>query len=109
MARALLTVAIALHLAGVAIACFGELRHRASLARYGALFLLAGWTGELATLIVLGVMARAFPLRTGPEYLLVLGWVVLTLHLDLWFRLRVRAAALVLPPVAGLMVISAFL
>ena len=109
MARVFLTVAIALHVAGVAIACLGELRHRASLARYGAFFLLGGWAGELATLIALGAGAQAFPLRTGPEYLLVLGWFVLTIHLDLWFRLNVRAAALVLPPVAGLMVISSFL
>jgi ABC-type uncharacterized transport system permease subunit len=63
----------------------------------------------LITLIVRGVTVAAFPLRTGPEYLLVLGWFVLTLHLLLWFRLHVRAAALVLPPVAGLMVLSAFL
>ena len=109
MARVLLTVALALHVAGVALAALGELRHRASLSRYGAFVLVAAWAGELATLIVLGMGASAFPLRTGPEYLLVLGWFVLTLHLVLWFRSEVRAAALVLPPVAALMVLSAFL
>jgi ABC-type uncharacterized transport system permease subunit len=73
------------------------------------LLLVGAWAGELATLIVLGLSAAAFPLRTGPEYLLVLGWFVLTLHLVLWFRSEVRAAALVLPPVAALMALSAFL
>ena len=109
MARALLMVALALHVAGVALAAVGELRHRTLVSRSGALVLVAAWIGELTTLIVLGGTAAAFPLRTGPEYLLVLGWFVLTLHLVLWFRSHVRAASLVLPPVAGLLVLSAFL
>lgn len=109
MARVLLTVALILHLAGVVFAALGELRHRASLSRAGGFVLLAANAGELLTLIVLGVTAGAFPLRTGPEYLLALGGFVLTLHLVLWFRLQVRAAALVLPPVALLMVLSAYL
>jgi len=109
MARVLLTAAFASHVAGVVLAAFGELRHRAGVSRWGAFVLLAAWAGELITLIARGVKAEAFPLRSGPEYLLVLGWFVLTLHLDLWFRLRVRAAALVLPPISGLMVLAAYL
>ena len=109
MARVVLAAALALHVAGVALAAAGELRNRAPLSRWGAFLLAAAWAGELSTLIVLGVDASAFPLRTGPEYLLALGWFVLTLHLALWFRSNVRAAALVLPPVAGLMVLSSFL
>jgi len=108
MARVFLTIALALHLAGVALAAIGELRHRARLSRSGAVLLLLACFAEFITLIVLGVSAAAFPLRTGPEYLLALGWFVLTLHLVLWFRSDVRAAALVLPPVSGLMVLSAF-
>lgn len=109
MARVLLTVALAFHVAGIVLAAIGELRHRAFVSRSAAFVLVAAWAAEFATLIVRGVTAEAFPLRTGPEYLLVLGWFVLTLHLDLWFRLRVRAAALVLPPVSGLMVLAAHL
>ena len=86
MARTLLLLALALHLAGVALAAIGELRPFPFVSRSGALVLAAAWAGELVTLIVLGVTAAAFPLRTGPEYLLVLGWFVLTLHLVLWFR-----------------------
>jgi ABC-type uncharacterized transport system permease subunit len=93
----------------VALAALGELRGKAALARAGGFVLLAGNAGELLTLIVIGLTAAAFPLRNGPEYLLALGGFVLTLHLVLWFRLRVRAAALVLPPVALLMVLSAYL
>jgi len=71
--------------------------------------LAAAWAGLLMTLIVLGVAAGAFPLQNGPEYLLGLGWFVLTLHLGLWFRSQVHAAALVLPPIALLLALSAFL
>lgn len=109
MARVFLTVALALHVAGVALAALGELRHRVAVSRLGAVVLLSAWVAELLTLIVLGMTGEAFPLRTGPEYLLALGWFVLMLHLVLWFRGQVRAAALVLPPVAALMVLCAFL
>jgi ABC-type uncharacterized transport system permease subunit len=109
MARVLLTVALAFQLVGVALAAIGELRHKVSLSTFGAVALLLAWAVELVTIIAVGVTAGAFPVRTGPEYLLVLGWFVLTLHLILWFRMHVRAASLVLPPVAGLMVLSAFL
>src|SRR5258705_843332 len=105
MARVLLTIALALHAAGVALAAMGELRHRSSVSSAGTFALVSAWATELISLIVLGVSGAAFPLRTGPEYLLVLGWFVLTLHLVLWFRSRVRAAPLVLPPVAGLLIL----
>jgi len=109
MARVVLAAALAFQVAGVALAVFGELKNRVSWSRWAAFALVAAWAGELATLVILGVHAQAFPLRTGPEYLLALGWFVLTLHLLLWFRSQVKAAALVLPPVAGVMVLSAFL
>ncbi len=110
MARALLTLALAFHAVGAALALFGELRHRGALARSGAFALLGAWGVELGALVVLafGVTPAVLPLRDGPEYLLVLGWFVLTLHLHLWFRLRVHAAALVLPPVAGLMLLASY-
>jgi len=109
MARVVLTVAFAFHVAGVALAALGELRGRAPVSRWGASLLTVAWAGELATLVILGLSTSAFPLRSGPEYLLGLGWFVLTLHLALWFKLRIRAAALVLPPVAGAMVLGAVL
>src|SRR5262245_46239331 len=108
MARALLMVALALHVTGAALAAIGELRQRAFVSRSGAYLLVAAWLAELVSLIVLGATAAAFPLRTGPEYLLVLGWFVLSVHLVLWFRSQVHAASLVLPQVSALMVVSAF-
>ncbi len=109
MPRALLAVAVVVHVAGVALAAMGELRRSPALSGSAAFVLSTAWAVELATLVALGVGASAFPLRTGPEYLLALGWFVLTLHLILWFRSQVRAAALVLPPASGLMILVGFL
>jgi|WetSurMetagenome_2_1015567.scaffolds.fasta_scaffold66847_2 ABC-type uncharacterized transport system permease subunit len=108
MARILLGIAIAIQALGVALAAFGELRHRASMASAGAAALVAAWTLELAGVVVGGIASGAFPLRSGPEYMLMLGFLVLSLHLLLWFRSRVRAAALVLPPVSTLMLLVGF-
>jgi ABC-type uncharacterized transport system permease subunit len=108
MARILLGIAIAIQALGVALAAFGELRRRASMTSVGAAAMVAAWTLELAGVVVGGIASGAFPLRNGPEYMLMLGFLVLTLHLLLWFRSRVRAAALVLPPVSTLMLLVGF-
>jgi len=109
MARVVLAAALAVHAAGVVLAAFGEIKARATVAQQGAVVLAAAWAGQLAALILFGISASAVPLRSGPEYLFVLGWLVLTLHLVLWFRMRVKATALVLPPVAGAMMLAVYL
>lgn len=108
MARVLLGVALAIQAIGVALAAFGELRHRSSASNAGAAAMVAAWLLELAGVVVGGLTSGAFPLRNGPEYMLMLGFLVLTLHLALWFGSRVRAAALVLPPVSTLMLLVGF-
>jgi ABC-type uncharacterized transport system permease subunit len=108
MARILLGLALAIQAVGVALAAFGELRQRASASTAGASAMVVAWVLELAGVVVSGFATGAFPLRNGPEYMLMLGFLVLTLHLALWFRSRVRAAALVLPPVSTLMLLVGF-
>jgi ABC-type uncharacterized transport system permease subunit len=108
MARILLGIAVAIQAFGVALAAFGELRQRASVSAAGAYAMVAAWLLELTGVAVVGWTSGAFPLRNGPEYMLMLGFLVLTLHLGLWFRSRVRAAALVLPPVSTLMLLVGF-
>ena len=105
MARVLLGIALAIQALGVLLAALGELRSRAALARAGALALVGAWGLELAALVARGIEAQAFPLRNGPEYMLALGFLVLTLHLALSLRTPVRAAALVLPPFSALMIL----
>jgi len=107
MARILLGIALAVQAVGVALATLGELRRRAALANAGAAFLAVAWALELAGVAV-SVASGAIPLRNGPEYMLTLGFLVLTLHLALWFRSRISAAALVLPAVSELMLLVGF-
>lgn len=107
MARVLLGIALAVQAVGVALAALGELRRRQALANSGAAFLAVAWALELAGVAV-SVASGAIPLRNGPEYMLTLGFLVLTLHLALWFRSKISAAALVLPPISELMLLVGF-
>ena len=109
MAHALFIAALVLLLTGTALAAVGEIRRREPLARAGAGALAMAWALEFAALTVTGLTDATVPLRSGAEYLLVLGWFVLTLHLYLWFRSGIRALALVLPPIAAVMVCAAHL
>jgi ABC-type uncharacterized transport system permease subunit len=105
----LFIAALALLLIGAVLAVAGELRRREPLARAGAGALAMAWALEFAALTIVGLTDATVPLRSGAEYLLVLGWFVLTLHLYLWFRSGIRALALVLPPIALVMVAAAHL
>jgi ABC-type uncharacterized transport system permease subunit len=107
MARILLGIALAVQAVGVALAALGELRRSGRLANAGAGVLGLAWAFELAGVATF-VASGAVPLRNGPEYMLTLGFLVLTLHLALWFRSRISAAALVLPAISELMLLVGF-
>ena len=82
--------------------------YRSALARRVASIVFAStWLLHLAAVVTLGVQEGRFPLLNLGEFLMVLGWTVLTLHLWVWFRLRVDVAGLVLPPIAGLATVVA--
>lgn len=109
MARAILVLALAVHAAGAAAAAWGELKQATRIAAAAGAILAGAWMLELAALVGRAAATGAIPLRSGAEYLFVLGWLVLGLHLALWYRSRIRAAALVLPPVAAAMIAAALL
>ena len=94
------TLAVALT-TGVTVYRSTPLRRAAS-----AVFVLT-WLLHLAAVVVYGVGAGHVPLLNLGEFLLVLGWLVLGLHLVLWFRYRVDVAGLVLPPLAALSAVAA--
>jgi ABC-type transport system involved in cytochrome c biogenesis permease subunit len=77
--------------------------------RAGAAFLVAGWLLHLLDIAYEGIRVGAFPMRNSAEYLLVLGWIVISLHLFLWFRQRILVAGVVLPPMAMVMTLAALL
>jgi len=78
--------------------------YRSRTARRAASFVfVATWLLHTATVVREAVIHARLPLANLSEYLLVLGWIVLSLHLYLWFRLGVEIAGVVLPPLAGIM------
>jgi ABC-type uncharacterized transport system permease subunit len=102
MPVSLLAIAVVGYILGTSLAGLVVV-YRSALARRGAslLFVLTSLV-HLSAIVALGVTERRVPLLNLGEFLLMLGWAVLTLHLWVWFRLRVDVAGLVLPPIAGL-------
>ena len=83
-------------------------RSRAALHAAALVFPLA-WLAHLGAIVNTALAGGRLPLSNVTEYLLMLGWLVLSLHLFVWFRLKVRVAGLVLPPVAALATLVAWL
>jgi ABC-type transport system involved in cytochrome c biogenesis permease subunit len=78
-----------------------NIRHPSeALKRGSAAALVAAWLLQTAGIASQGIEIGGVPLRNGVEFLLVLSWGVLTLHLVIWFKSRIQAAALVLPPIS---------
>ena len=71
--------------------------------RSASILFVLTWALHTATLVREALALGRLPLASGPEYLLSLGWIVLSLHLVLWFRMHVEIAGVVLPPLAGAM------
>jgi ABC-type uncharacterized transport system permease subunit len=69
--------------------------------RATSVLLVVTWFAHLGAVVQQGLRIGGLPLTTGAEYLLVLGWIVLSLHLLLWFRAHIDVSGLVLPPLAG--------
>ena len=107
MSEAFLFAAIVGYLFSIFLAGLG-IRPGSVAARPAASVLIVlTWAAHLAAVVRQGVATSGLPLSNMAEYLLVLGWAVMTLHLYIWFRLRVHVAGLVLPPIAALAAFAA--
>lgn len=106
-ANLLLPVALVGYILGIVTTVLSTV-YRWPAARRAVSFIFATtWVLHLAAILHLAVSQRHFPLTNLAEYLLVLGWVVLTLHMYLWFAHKVDVAGWVLPPLAGVMAFAA--
>jgi len=102
MTALLLSIALVGYTAGIVFAGLGMV-YRLKLAWRAASILWAvTWAAHFGAILSLAVHAGHLPLTNLAEYLLVLGWAVLSLHLWVWYRLKVDVAGLILPPVAAL-------
>jgi ABC-type uncharacterized transport system permease subunit len=97
-----LPIALVGYITGVILAVIAIV-YRSAKARHAAsaAFVIT-WLAHLTAVIGAGFAAGRIPLGNLPEYLLVVSWAVLSLHLYIWFRFRVYIAALLLPPMAAI-------
>ena len=98
----LLGIALIGHATGIALALAGVAYGVAVARRSGSVVFVLTWLVHFGAIVQQGAVSQRVPLANMSEFLLMLGWVVLSLYLYLWFALRIQVTGLVLPPVAGL-------
>jgi ABC-type uncharacterized transport system permease subunit len=97
-----LPIALIAYIVGVFLASL-SLAYRFTAPRVAAAAVFAvAWVAHLGAVANRGMTTGRFPLTNGAEYLLFLGFAVMTLHLLVWFVWRVYVAGVVLPPLAAL-------
>jgi ABC-type transport system involved in cytochrome c biogenesis permease subunit len=109
MEAGFLALALAAYAVGIGLSAAATTPRRERFQRVSGWVLGAGWLFHLAAIVLRGLALGRLPLANLPEYLLVLGWVVLGLHLLVWFRSAVAAGALVLAPLAFVLGLVALL
>lgn len=98
----LLSIALVAYVAGIVLAAVALFQRSAPSRGAASVAWAVAWSGHLAAIVLFVLEAGRLPLSSLGEFLLTLGWAVLTLHLTLWFRQRMDGAGLVLPPLAAL-------
>ncbi|ANM28986.1 hypothetical protein ABI59_04290 [Acidobacteria bacterium Mor1] len=103
----LLPGSLIFYVIGIFLAAAGLL-YRADAARNGAVAAFgAAWLLHGTALVQYGMAAGRVPLANLAEFLLVFGWVILTIYLIVWLRFQVHAAGLALPPAASVCAVAA--
>jgi ABC-type transport system involved in cytochrome c biogenesis permease subunit len=103
----LLPLALIAYFVGVFLEFIAAFNRSVAVRRWSTVLFVAAWVLHLGALVQLGIVQGHFPISNLSEYLLTLGWVVLTFHLWLGFRWQLQGLGLVLPPLAALMALMA--
>jgi ABC-type uncharacterized transport system permease subunit len=107
MTHPFLATAIVGYTLGIVMASLATVYRSLLARRIASIAFVLTWVAHLAAVVRASIEAGGIPLSSMGEYLLMLGWIVMTLHLYVWFRHRVYVAGLVLPPIAALSAIGA--
>lgn len=107
MTVALLSIAVFGYTLAIVLASVVTVYRSDAARRVASLLFGATWLVHSGALVSVIVYAGHVPPTNLAEFLLVLGWVVLTLHLYVWFRLRIDAAGLVLLLICALATFAA--
>jgi ABC-type uncharacterized transport system permease subunit len=102
MTLGFLSIALVGYIVGIVLAAIATLYHSRSSQRGASLVFVVTWLAHLGAVVQAGVAAGGVPLSNLAQYLLVFSWIVLTIHLWVWFKLKIHVAGLVLPPLAAL-------
>lgn len=106
MAMVLHTLAPIALFFGIFLAIVNMRRPSRGVHRGSTAFFIAAWLLQGVSLVLMTIATGSLPLRNTEEFLGTLGWIVLSLHLIVWFRSGMQAAGLVLPPIAFLMMMA---
>lgn len=107
MTLGLLSIALICYTACIALAVIGVVYRSETARRCASIMFPITWLAHLAAVLAEGIGAGRFPLASLAEFLLLLGFAVLTIHLYLWYRLRIYISALLLPPLAAIAALGA--
>lgn len=99
---ALTPIALVGYAVGIVSALVGTVYRSTSAHRVAVSVFAATWIVHLAAVVQRGMAVGRIPLGNQAEYLLVLGWIVLSLYLLLFLRWRVLVAGVLLPPIAAI-------
>jgi ABC-type uncharacterized transport system permease subunit len=107
MMPGLLSLALVGYIVSITLSTISVVYSAKSARRAASVMFVLTWVAHLAAVVREGIEAGGMPLGNVSQYLLVFGWIVLTLHLLVWFRFRVYVAGMVIPPLAALASIGA--
>jgi ABC-type uncharacterized transport system permease subunit len=107
MSFGFLSIALVGYVVGIVLATVATVYQSTSARRAASALFAFTWAAHLAAVVREAVVMGGIPLSNVSQYLLVFGWIVLTLHLYVWFRAKVYVAGLVLPPLAAIAAFAA--
>jgi len=99
----LLPITVIAYIVAIVTAVIHTVYRSAATRRASSVMFVLTWVLHTATVVALAIDQGRFPLANVAEYLLLLGWVMQSLHLYLWFRQHVDVSGIVLSPLAGAM------
>jgi ABC-type uncharacterized transport system permease subunit len=98
-------IALVGYIVSIVLVTISTVYRSTSARRAASVLFVVTWLAHLAAVVREAIAIGGAPLSNLAQYLLVFSWAVLTVHLYVWFHLKVYVAGLVLPPLA---VIAAF-
>jgi ABC-type uncharacterized transport system permease subunit len=102
MTFGIMPIALVGYIVSIVLVTISTVYRSTSARRAASVLFVLTWVAHLAAVVREAIAMGGVPLSNLAQYLLVFSWAVLTVHLYLWFHLKVYVAGLVLPPLAAI-------